>query len=82
MQTKDKYEQDAISINSLHASASLLQGRDLDKVSFAFTFGGSPPLTSAEPPQATMKLDKAQQTVVLNERDYRQYAGALKESTQ
>lgn len=33
VQAKDKYEQDAISINSLHASASLLQGRDLDKVS-------------------------------------------------
>ncbi|ORY69424.1 hypothetical protein BCR35DRAFT_354596 [Leucosporidium creatinivorum] len=61
LKAKDKYEQDAIAINSLHASASLLQGRDLDK--------------------ATMKLDKAQQTVVVNERDYKQYTSVLKEST-
>ncbi|SCZ87940.1 BZ3500_MvSof-1268-A1-R1_Chr2-3g05408 [Microbotryum saponariae] len=56
---KAKYEEDAMSINALHAQASLLQGRGLDKT----------------------KLDKAQQTVQVNERDYRNYVGVLKDTT-
>ncbi|BGP33564.1 formin-binding protein [Rhodotorula toruloides] len=61
LKAKAKYQDDAIQINALHAQASLLQGRDLDK--------------------ATLKLDKAQQTVVVNERDYRNYVNVLKETT-
>ncbi|KAK4049915.1 formin-binding protein [Microbotryomycetes sp. JL221] len=61
LKSKSKYEEDALQINALHAQASLLQGRDLDK--------------------ATMKLDKVQQTVVVNERDYKNYVGVLKETT-
>ncbi|KAK4050223.1 formin-binding protein [Microbotryomycetes sp. JL201] len=58
---KAKYEDDALQINALHAQASLLQGRELDK--------------------ATMKLDKVQQTVLVNERDYKNYVNVLKETT-
>ncbi|GAA5878258.1 hypothetical protein JCM3774_001133 [Rhodotorula dairenensis] len=61
LKAKAKYQDDAIQINALHAQASLLQGRDLDK--------------------ATLKLDKAQQTVMVNERDYRNYVNVLKETT-
>ncbi|GAA5990121.1 hypothetical protein JCM10908_005831 [Rhodotorula pacifica] len=61
LKAKAKYQDDAIQINALHAQASLLQGRDLDK--------------------ATIKLDKAQQTVMVNERDYRNYVTVLKETT-
>ncbi|BGO95547.1 formin-binding protein [Rhodotorula toruloides] len=65
LKAKAKYQDDAIQINALHAQASLLQGRDLDKASAS----------------ATLKLDKAQQTVVVNERDYRNYVNVLKETT-
>ncbi|GAA6017334.1 hypothetical protein JCM11491_000636 [Sporobolomyces phaffii] len=61
LKAKSKYENDAIQINSLHAQASLLQGRELDK--------------------ATLKMDKVQQTVVVNERDYKNFVGVLKETT-
>ncbi|GAA5823204.1 hypothetical protein JCM10212_003910 [Sporobolomyces blumeae] len=61
LKAKSKYENDAIQINSLHAQASLLQGRELDK--------------------ATLKMDKVQQTVIVNERDYRNFVGVLKETT-
>ncbi|GAA5888073.1 hypothetical protein JCM16303_001493 [Sporobolomyces ruberrimus] len=61
LKAKSKYETDAIQINSLHAQASLLQGRELDK--------------------ATLKMDKVQQTVVVNERDYKNFVGVLKETT-
>ncbi|GAA5827007.1 hypothetical protein JCM5353_008883 [Sporobolomyces roseus] len=61
LKAKTKYENDAIQINSLHAQASLLQGRDLDK--------------------ATLKMDKVQQTVVVNERDYKNFVNVLKETT-
>ncbi|KDE06347.1 hypothetical protein MVLG_03257 [Microbotryum lychnidis-dioicae p1A1 Lamole] len=61
LKAKAKYEEDAMSINALHAQASLLQGRGLDK--------------------AQTKLDKAQQTVQVNERDYRNYVGVLKDTT-
>ncbi|GAA5907314.1 uncharacterized protein JCM6883_001168 [Sporobolomyces salmoneus] len=61
LKAKTKYENDAIQINSLHAQASLLQGRELDK--------------------ATLKMDKVQQTVVVNERDYKNFVGVLKETT-
>ncbi|BGP56630.1 hypothetical protein JCM8202_000184 [Rhodotorula sphaerocarpa] len=61
LKAKSKYQDDAIQINALHAQASLLQGKDLDK--------------------ATLKLDKAQQTVMVNERDYRNYVTVLKETT-
>ncbi|GAA5933744.1 uncharacterized protein JCM15063_001401 [Sporobolomyces koalae] len=61
VKAKSKYETDAIQINSLHAQASLLQGRELDK--------------------ATLKMDKVQQTVVVNERDYRNFVAVLKETT-
>lgn len=37
-QAKSKYETDAIQINSLHAQASLLQGRELDKVNPTLPF--------------------------------------------
>ncbi|GAA6035599.1 hypothetical protein JCM8097_004922 [Rhodosporidiobolus ruineniae] len=38
-------------------------------------------LQGRELDKATLKLDKAQQTVVVNERDYRNYVGVLKETT-
>ncbi|GAA6054707.1 hypothetical protein JCM3770_000041 [Rhodotorula araucariae] len=61
LKAKEKYEADAIQINALHAQSTLLQGRELDKVS--------------------IKLDKVQQSVEVNERDYREYAGVLKRTT-
>ncbi|GAA6019994.1 hypothetical protein JCM10207_006752 [Rhodosporidiobolus poonsookiae] len=61
VKAKGKYEDDAIQINALRAQASLLQGKELDKVS--------------------LKLDKVQQTVAVNERDYRNYVNVLKETT-
>lgn len=36
-QAKQKYESDAMTINTMHAQAALIQGRDLDKVSIAST---------------------------------------------
>ncbi|GAA5852464.1 hypothetical protein JCM9279_003457 [Rhodotorula babjevae] len=61
VKAKEKYEADAIQINALHAQASLLQGKELDKVS--------------------IKLDKVQQSVEVNERDYKNYANVLKQTT-
>ncbi|BGP49763.1 formin-binding protein [Rhodotorula kratochvilovae] len=61
LKAKEKYEADAIQINALHAQASLLQGKELDKVS--------------------IKLDKVQQSVEVNERDYRNYTTVLKQTT-
>ncbi|GAA5833052.1 hypothetical protein JCM11251_006496 [Rhodosporidiobolus azoricus] len=72
LKAKAKYEQDAIQINALHAQASLLQGRELDKETDAAQGGDA---------QATLKLDKVQQTVAVNERDYRNYVAVLKETT-
>lgn len=47
---REKYEQDCMRINSYTAQSTLVQGKDLDKI--------------------TLKLERAQQTVHTNERDY------------
>ncbi|KAL9932600.1 hypothetical protein V8E36_008717 [Tilletia maclaganii] len=59
--SREKYEQDCIKINGYTAQSSLVQGRDLDKVS--------------------AKLDKAQATVGVNEKDYQNFIKALKDTT-
>jgi len=61
VQAREKYRNDCVSINGYTAQTSLVQGRDLDKV--------------------TAKLDKAQATIQLNEKEYRAYVNALKETT-
>ncbi|KAF8885969.1 hypothetical protein BD779DRAFT_1646363 [Infundibulicybe gibba] len=47
---KEKYEADCVRINSYTAQSSLVQGKDLDKI--------------------TLKLERAQQTVLGNQRDF------------
>ncbi|KAK0529114.1 formin-binding protein [Tilletia horrida] len=59
--SREKYEQDCIKINGYTAQSSLVQGRDLDKVS--------------------AKLDKAQATVGINDKDYQNFIKALKDTT-
>ncbi|KAE8218871.1 hypothetical protein CF319_g7329 [Tilletia indica] len=59
--SREKYEQDCIKINGYTAQSSLVQGRDLDKVS--------------------AKLDKAQATVGVNDKDYQNFIKALKDTT-
>lgn len=88
IKAKAKYEEDAIQINALHAQAALLQGRELDKVRppvSLFSLISQRRLTgyklSSVGAQASLKLDKVQQTVAVNERDYRNYVGVLKETT-
>lgn len=58
---REKYEADCLRINSYTAQATLVQGKDLEKVNF--------------------KLDKARETVVVNERDFANFARALADTT-
>jgi len=60
--SREKYEQDCIRINSFTAQASLVQGKDLEKVN--------------------LKLERTQQTVQTNEREFASYAKALSETVQ
>ncbi|PPQ82339.1 hypothetical protein CVT24_002318 [Panaeolus cyanescens] len=54
---REKYEQDCLRINSFTAQASLVQGKDLEKIN--------------------LKLERTQQTVRTNERDFAHCAQAL-----
>ncbi|KAF9012617.1 hypothetical protein BDQ17DRAFT_1321593 [Cyathus striatus] len=58
--SREKYEQDCMRINSYTAQSSLVQGKDLEKV--------------------TLKLERAQQTVQANERDFANFAKALQDT--
>lgn len=58
---REKYEADCVRINSYTAQSSLVQGKDLEKV--------------------TLKLERAQQTVQANERDFANFAKALQDTT-
>lgn len=60
-QTRERYEQDCLRINSYTANTSLVQGKDLEKLH--------------------SKLDKVQQTVGDNEREYKTSVKALEETT-
>ncbi|KZV67505.1 hypothetical protein PENSPDRAFT_583806 [Peniophora sp. CONT] len=57
---RDKYEQDCLRINAYTAQSSLVQGKDLERI--------------------TLKLERAQQTVHTNERDFANFARALQDS--
>jgi hypothetical protein len=57
---RDKYEQDCLRINAYTAQSTLVQGKDLERIS--------------------VKLERAQQTVHANEREYANFARALHES--
>ena len=57
---REKYEQDCLRINAYTAQSTLVQGRDLERI--------------------TVKLERAQQTVQANEREYANFARALQES--
>ncbi|KAF8058691.1 SH3 domain-containing protein [Lyophyllum atratum] len=59
---REKYEQDCVRINSYTAQASLVQGKDLEKIN--------------------LKLERAQQTVQANERDFANFAKALQDTVQ
>ncbi len=60
--SREKYEQDCIRINSFTAQASLVQGKDLEKIN--------------------LKLERTQQTVQTNERDFANFAKALQDTVQ
>jgi hypothetical protein len=57
---REKYEQDCLRINAYTAQSTLVQGKDLERIS--------------------VKLERAQQTVHANEREYANFARALHES--
>ena len=57
---REKYEQDCLRINAYTAQSTLVQGKDLERIS--------------------VKLERAQQTVHANEREYTNFARALHES--
>lgn len=57
---REKYEADCVRINSYTAQSSLVQGKDLDKI--------------------TLKLERAQQTVQTNERDFANFARVLQDT--
>jgi hypothetical protein len=57
---REKYEQDCLRINAYTAQSTLVQGKDLERIS--------------------VKLERAQQTVHSNEREYANFARALHES--
>ena len=57
---REKYEQDCVRINSFTAQASLVQGKDLEKIN--------------------LKLERTQQTVQTNEREFANFAKALAET--
>jgi len=59
---REKYEQDCLRINSFTAQASLVQGKDLDKIN--------------------LKLERTQQTVQTNEREFAHFAKALQDTVQ
>jgi hypothetical protein len=59
---REKYEQDCIRINSFTAQASLVQGKDLEKIN--------------------LKLERTQQTVQTNEREFANFAKALQDTVQ
>jgi hypothetical protein len=59
---REKYEQDCVRINSFTAQASLVQGKDLEKIN--------------------LKLERTQQTVQTNEREFANFAKALSETVQ
>lgn len=59
---REKYEQDCVRINSFTAQASLVQGKDLEKIN--------------------LKLERTQQTVQTNEREFSSFAKALAETVQ
>ncbi|KAF9529776.1 hypothetical protein CPB83DRAFT_789607 [Crepidotus variabilis] len=59
---REKYEQDCIRINSFTAQASLVQGKDLEKIN--------------------LKLERTQQTVQTNEREFSNFAKALNDTVQ
>lgn len=57
---REKYEQDCVRINSFTAQASLVQGKDLEKIN--------------------LKLERTQQTVQTNEREFANFSKALHET--
>ena len=57
---REKYEQDCMRINSFTAQMSLVQGKDLEKIS--------------------VKLDRAQQTVQVNEKEFSNFTKILEET--
>jgi len=57
---REKYEQDCVRINSFTAQASLVQGKDLEKIN--------------------LKLERTQQTVQTNEREFSNFSKALQET--
>lgn len=59
---REKYEADCMRINSYTAQSSLVQGKDLEKI--------------------TVKLERAQQTVQVNEKEFSNFAKILQETTQ
>lgn len=59
---REKYEQDCLRINSFTAQASLVQGKDLEKIN--------------------LKLERTQQTVQTNEREFANYSKALHDTVQ
>ena len=62
VKARDKYEADCVRINSYAAQSSIIQGRELEKV--------------------TQKLERAQQTVQANERDFANFSKALQDTVQ
>ncbi|KAF8339352.1 SH3 domain-containing protein [Amanita rubescens] len=62
VKARDKYEADCVRINSYSAQSSIIQGRELEKV--------------------TQKLERAQQTVQANERDFANFSKALQDTVQ
>ncbi|KDR82434.1 hypothetical protein GALMADRAFT_220437 [Galerina marginata CBS 339.88] len=59
---REKYEQDCVRINSFTAQASLVQGKDLEKIN--------------------LKLERTQQTVQTNEREFANFSKALQDTVQ
>jgi hypothetical protein len=59
---REKYESDCVRINSYTAQSTLMQGRDLDRI--------------------TAKLERAQQTVQNNEKDFANFSRALHDTVQ
>ena len=57
---REKYEQDCLRINAYTAQSTLVQGKDLERIS--------------------VKLERAQQTVHANEREYSNFARALQDT--
>ncbi|KAJ3499608.1 hypothetical protein NLJ89_g10081 [Agrocybe chaxingu] len=59
---REKYEQDCVRINAFTAQATLVQGKDLEKIN--------------------LKLERTQQTVQTNEREFANFAKALQDTVQ